>query len=90
MIVSVIWKPILSTGFSDVIGSWKIIAISLPRIRRISFFDVLRRSLPWKSASPRTMRPGGCGISPRMDIVLTLLPDPDSPTIPRVSPGKRS
>ena len=33
------------------------------------------------------MRPGGCGIRPRIDIVLTLLPEPDSPTIPSVSPG---
>ena len=28
------WRPILWTGFSDVIGSWKIIAMSLPRISR--------------------------------------------------------
>ena len=28
-----ICRPIVSTGFSDVIGSWKIIAISRPRIR---------------------------------------------------------
>ena len=27
-----IWLPIVSTGFSEVIGSWKIIAISPPRI----------------------------------------------------------
>src|SRR5438874_9737544 len=36
------------------------------------------------------MRPGGCGISPRIERVLTLLPEPDSPTIPSVSPGKTS
>ena len=30
-----ICRPIVSTGFSDVIGSWKIIAISRPRIVRI-------------------------------------------------------
>src|SRR5262245_11305785 len=36
------------------------------------------------------MRPGGCGISPRIDIVDTLLPEPDSPTMPSVSPGKTS
>ena len=28
------WLPIVCTGFSDVIGSWKIIAMSLPRISR--------------------------------------------------------
>src|SRR5881397_1437802 len=27
---SVIWRPIVSTGLSEVMGSWKIIAISLP------------------------------------------------------------
>ena len=34
---SVIWRPIFITGFSDVIGSWKIMAISVPQILRISF-----------------------------------------------------
>ena len=29
---SAIWSPTVKTGFSDVIGSWKIIEISLPRI----------------------------------------------------------
>ncbi len=29
--VSEIWSPILIVGFSDVIGSWKIMPISLPR-----------------------------------------------------------
>ena len=29
---SAIWSPTVSTGFSDVIGSWKIIAMSPPRI----------------------------------------------------------
>jgi hypothetical protein len=33
---SAIWSPMVSTGFSEVIGSWKIIAISLPRMARIS------------------------------------------------------
>ena len=31
-----ICSPILWTGFSEVIGSWKIIAISAPRTRRSS------------------------------------------------------
>ena len=33
---SAIWSPTLWTGLSEVIGSWKIIEISLPRIARIS------------------------------------------------------
>ena len=43
---SVICRPILSTGLSEVIGSWKIMAISRPRMRRIS-----------SSVSPRSWRP---------------------------------
>ena len=43
---SEIWSPIVNTGFSDVIGSWKIIAISPPRSARSSFFGILTRSLP--------------------------------------------
>src|SRR5688572_25215615 len=32
------------------------------------------------------MRPGGCGMRPMMDSAVTLLPQPDSPTMPRVRP----
>ncbi len=35
LICSAIWSPMRWTGFSDVIGSWKIIAISAPRMSRI-------------------------------------------------------
>src|SRR6266550_3364505 len=87
---SPIWKPTLRTGFSEVIGSWNTIETSEPRTCRSSFFDIFSRSLPLKYASPRTILPGGCGMSPRIDIVLTLLPEPDSPTMPSVSPGYTS
>ncbi len=43
---SEIWFPTVSTGFSDVIGSWKIIAMSPPRISRSSFGDIFSRSSP--------------------------------------------
>ena len=33
------------------------------------------------------MRPGGCGISFRIDSAVTLLPLPDSPTTASVSPA---
>ena len=49
---SAIWSPTVSTGFSDVIGSWKIIAISPPRRSRSSLCDIVRRSRPLYSASP--------------------------------------
>ena len=32
------------------------------------------------------MRPGGCGTSPMIDSAVTLLPQPDSPTMPSVRP----
>ena len=46
----------VSTGFSDVIGSWKIIAMSPPRISRSRFCDSFNRSSPLKSASPLGIR----------------------------------
>ena len=33
---SAIWLPTVNTGFREAVGSWKIIAISLPRIAAIS------------------------------------------------------
>ena len=43
----------VSTGLSDVIGSWKIIAISLPRISRIWSGLSVRRSRPSNMTVPR-------------------------------------
>ena len=41
---SMICSPIFSTGLSEVIGSWKIMAISRPRMRRISSSERFRSS----------------------------------------------
>src|SRR5581483_5130329 len=65
-------------------------ATSSPRNFCSSRFFSFSRSLPLNVAVPLTIRPGGCGMSPRIDIVETLLPEPDSPTMPRISPGKTS
>ena len=46
-IVSVICVPIVSVGLSEVIGSWKIIAISAPRTRRSSSSGAPISSVPW-------------------------------------------
>ena len=75
------------TGFSDVIGSWKIIAISLPRIDRTSLSDIWRMSSPLKMTSPAAILPGGVGIKRMIESPVMLLPEPDSPTTPSVSPG---
>ena len=40
---SVICSPIFSTGLSEVIGSWKIMAMSRPRMRRISSSDEVQQ-----------------------------------------------
>ena len=82
-----IWSPIVNTGFSDVIGSWKIIAISPPRSSLRRFFGIARRSSPLYGAPPLAIRPGGIGMRPSSVIIETLLPEPDSPTIPSISPG---
>src|SRR5690606_906733 len=83
---SVIWRPTFSTGFSVVNGSWKIMASWLPRRRRISRSDFRTRSSPMNRISPPTMRPGWL-TSRMMDAAVMLLPQPDSPTTPTVSPG---
>ena len=56
---SLIWRPTVSTGFSEVIGSWKIMAMSLPRTFRMSSSLSLSRSRPSKMTSPETILPGG-------------------------------
>ena len=48
MIVSVIWRPIVNTGLSDVIGSWNTIEMSLPRMARIARSERVSRFLPSK------------------------------------------
>ena len=43
-IISMIWSPTVKSGFRLVIGSWKIIAISRPRMARICFSGSVARS----------------------------------------------
>ena len=86
MMASLIWSPMVNTGFRLVMGSWKIMAMSPPRTRRISSSLSLRRSLPSSVIVPVGMRAGG--ISRRRMIVsaVTDLPHPDSPTMPMEPP----
>jgi hypothetical protein len=77
------------TGFSVIIGSWKIIAISFPRNRRISFSCRPTSSRPFSFIEPSTMRPGG-STRPMMEKPVTVLPEPDSPTRPSTSPRETS
>ncbi len=78
----------VKSGLNAVIGSWKIMAILLPRnVRSWSCF------MP-TSSSPRNLAEpliwADLGNNPRMPSDVTLLPDPDSPTIAIDSPGKMS
>ena len=83
---SAIWSPQVKTGLSEVIGSWKIIEMSLPRTSRRSSSGSVTRSRPSSRIWPATIRPGRL-MSPRMDMAVMLLPQPDSPTTPSVFPS---
>ena len=85
-IASTICWPTVWTGLSEVIGSWKIIDILLPRsLRRSSADSVSTSRLPNSTASASTL-PGGLGTRPMTESDVTLLPQPDSPTRPTVRP----
>ena len=83
---SATWSPMVKSGFSEAIGSCRIIAMRLPRMRRISTSDLPRRSSPSKRISPPVMRAAG-GSRRRMVSASVLLPEPDSPTMPSVLPA---
>src|SRR5690606_33896090 len=83
------WRPTVNTGLSEVIGSWKIIETWLPRMARIAFSGRASRSRPSSSTRPAATRPGARS-SRMIDSEVTLLPQPDSPTRPSVSPGATS
>ena len=77
----------VSTGLSEVIGSWKIIEIALAADRGASrASSSASRSVPSRRTEPPTMRPGGSATRRMSDSAVTLLPQPDSPTIASVSP----
>ena len=82
---SSICRPIFISGFSDVIGSWKIIAISLPHTPRMSFGARPRMSCPSKRTAPPRWVPRR-GTRPMMVRDSTVLPEPDSPTTPSALP----
>ena len=84
-IASAIWSPTLNTGLRLVMGSWKIIAMSLPRTSRISSSLSASRSRPLSTTDPSTILPGGSGTRRMTDRAATVLPEPDSPTMPIVS-----
>ncbi len=82
---SVICLPMVMTGFSELSGSWKTMAISVPSSSRIA-----------RSSSPTSSRPMNLTLPERRTLILgsrfmierarIVFPDPDSPTMPSVLP----
>src|SRR3984885_376513 len=86
---SAICSPTRITGFSAVIGSWKIIAISWPARRSRDLTGMACRSWPRYAIVPdSTFTPAGS----RLAIARSVrdLPEPDSPTMPKRSPSATS
>jgi hypothetical protein len=82
---SMTWRPTCSTGFSVVVGSWKIMPTSLPRMRRSVSRSAVATSTPARRMEPETRAVAGS--RPAMASEVTLLPEPDSPTMPSTSFG---
>ncbi len=80
-------SPTLSTGFSEDSASWKIMAISWPRIRRRCSGLSVSRSRSLKRISPPLIFPGGVSRMPMTACAVTDLPEPDSPRTASVSPA---
>ncbi len=81
---SVTWAPMRIVGFSDRDGSWKTIAMSAPRCRRIALSESPSSSSPWKRTEPDTVAVEGS--RPITARELTVLPEPDSPISASVRP----
>ncbi|CSC44895.1 Uncharacterised protein [Vibrio cholerae] len=75
---------------SEVIGSWKIMPIRSPRMRRICVSVLLSSSSPSNMMLDSGWIRAFLGSSCIKALVETDLPLPDSPTIARVSPGRIS
>ena len=82
---SAICAPTRMVGFSDRAGSWNTIATSAPRCSRRRSSDRPISWVPWNRAEPVTVALGGS--RPMTARQLTVLPDPDSPTMASVCPA---
>ena len=78
--------PTRMVGFSDVIGSWK----TAPRSARRTLRSALATPRPCRPRDPDRAARRSSGLGQQARAALrpsTLLPEPDSPTRPRISPG---
>ena len=95
-----IWLPMVCTGLNAAMGSWGMRAISAAaELAHLLAHGVELRQIDGGSSSssepefacesrisPSTMRPGGW-IRRSTDLMVTLLPQPLSPTMPTTWPG---
>ena len=85
--VSAIWWPMVNTGSSEVIGSWNTIAATRPRRAEISRLSAASMSWPPSVSVLAVILAGGSRSRRSRAAQVTDLPEPDSPTMPRLSPG---
>ncbi len=85
--VSPIWRPTVSTGLRLVIGSWKIMLMSLPRMLAHLAIGELQQIACPRSGSRRRSCRAAPGSAAGSTLAVTDLPQPLSPTIASVSPG---
>ena len=84
---SSICTPQRMTGFSAVIGSWKIMPMRVQRNSRSRASDTFTKSSPCR-AMRLPVRTGRLfGSRPMVEKAMTDLPEPDSPTRQTISPG---
>src|SRR6201991_2828333 len=83
---STICEPTVKYGCMALSGSWKIIAILPPRSLRTCSSVAVTNSWSSSQISPVTLALLRVRCRPRMPSEVTLLPEPDSPTMPRVLP----
>ena len=84
---SVICLPIFITGFSEVIGSWKIIAISrAPDVAHLLAAAGRRSPGPRSATEPVADRRCASGSRPMIERTARSCPSRDSPTMPSVLP----
>ena len=83
--LSVIWLPMVNTGFREVRGSWNIMVSRSPLTPSNSRSVMESKSLPSNRTRPAVTLPP-FPKSPMTDRAVTLLPQPDSPTIQTISP----
>ena len=82
------WLETVNDGSSATIGSCEMYAMPVPRTDERTFLDAAFRSTPSNTTLPRTTAP-----APRLPSTadaVTVLPQPDSPTMPSDFPGSTS